>query len=211
MSFAYTPIILSSQIVGAIFGGGGGAGIGVTVGPSGGSYQSVADAVAAGQSTVHIINDVTESGIVNITPSGLIVHLYHGYTWNIANNQVNTPQNATLQIDGNGVVAFGDPATGVVFNGSGVLVVENVTIRNNGVGATPCFSNMDYARMANILFEGDLRICGDFNIYSDSIYRNGQLTIDAGQQNNHIAGGIYETYAAVDSGTNNIQSDILGV
>jgi hypothetical protein len=212
MSFAYTPIILSSQIIGLVGGAGaGGAGIGVTVGPSGGSYQSVADAAAAGQSVVHIINNTVESGAVVVTSSGMIVHLYYGYTWNLQNNQVSVPTNSILQIDGNGEVQYGDPPGGVVFNGSGSLVIENVQITNASQGFTPCFTNMDYVRMANVLYDGDCRICGDYNIYSDSIYRSGQLIVDSGNFNNHIAGAIFQTYAVVNSGSNNIFSDILGV
>jgi hypothetical protein len=209
MSFAYMPIILAGQVIGLVGGAGGGAGIGVTVGASGASYTSVAAAAAAQQPVVHIISNVYESGLITVPNSGLMVHLYYDSTWSLGTFGMDVPGSRSVQIDGDGQMAYGTIARGIVINGSGMLSIENINIVNSGSSPAPCLTNIDYVRINNVLFDGDVRICGDYNIYSDSIYRNGQLTIDSGTINDQIAAAIFQNYIVANSGTNSILSDIL--
>jgi hypothetical protein len=203
MSFAYSPINLN--------GTGGtstGAGIGTRVAATGGDYPTIAAAAAASQTVVHVIGDVIETQNIQVPGSGMDITLYNDARVAMGTNSFQVEAGENLFVRGNGIINFGAITAGTLFAGSGALHVENVTITNTSNNAI-CVTNMDYARFDSVRFEGDVRICGDFNIYSDCQYRNGTVLFTTAANKSAVHGAVTENVLIVDSGTNSVVSDIL--
>lgn len=202
MSFAYNPITITGA------GGGAGGLGGANVAASGAPYTSIAQAIASSWNVVNVVGYTAESGNINVPSSGLYVNLYNNAVLDLGTNSFQVETGERLLIEGEGTIRFGNVAGGTLFNGSGALHVENVTISNTGNFAI-CFTNMDYARVDSVEFNGDVRLCGDFNIFSDSIYRDGVIYITDVCDNSAIHGAVLDSTLIIDSGNNSVVSDIL--
>lgn len=198
MSFAYSPVDLTSA--------GGGAGR-ITVGASGATYTSVEDALAAGANVFSIITDLTEEQLITVPDDGLEISIENG-TFNIGTGYINVAGNQ-FKLDGNGTLAYGS-VNGTLISGvaGAALVVEGLTIDNNSV-VTTCLTNIDYARWSNVIFLGNVRICGNQNIYEGSIYRSSAIVIPTGISNTLIDGSIFDSVVVQNSGTNTVISDAV--
>lgn len=204
MSFAYSPINIGTT-------GGGGAtrgGLGATVAASGADYSTVSAAVSGQQTIINVIGSVTENSNIHTGSSGLNIFLYNGATVAMGTNSFSVDSGERLFVIGDGTITYSGAQLGALFNGSGILYVEGVTI-NNTNNAAVCLTNMDYARFDSVRFDGDVRICGDFNIYSDCLYRNGTVLFASTANKSAVHGAVTENVLIVDSGTNSIVSDIL--
>lgn len=200
MSFAYSPLDLTGA------GGAGGAGR-VTVGASGATYTSVEDALTAGVNVFSIITDLTEEQLITVPDDGLEISIENG-TFNIGTGYFDVGGNQ-LKLEGNGTLAYGS-VVGTLISGvaGAALTVNGLTIDNNS-GVTTCLSNIDYARFSNVIFLGNVRICGNQNIYEGCIYRSSTLLIPTGISNTLIDGSIFDTVLVQNSGTNTVISDAV--
>lgn len=200
MSFAYSPINLTGSSSSA---GGGN----ITVGASGATYTTVAEALAAGVNSFSIITDLTESSLITVPFEGLAITLENG-TWNIGTGSINVGE-YSLSLNGNGTLSYGN-VQGTLLSGvaGAELHVEGITIENTSSLLT-CLTNLDYARFANVVFEGNVRICGDSNIYDGCIYKSSTITVQDAITNTLIGSSIFESVVLSDSGVNTLISDAV--
>jgi hypothetical protein len=198
MSFAYNPLQT---------GGGSGSGR-TTVGASGATYQTLSDAVTAGAYVLAVVADVTEDSTIFVPEDGLDIFIDNDAILNMGTNFFNVGANG-LNIQGNGTLSYGN-IPGPLFSGiaDAELTVEGITIDNNA-STSVCITNIDYARFSDIIFDGNVRVCGDSNLYHDCIYRASNIQIITGITNTMIDGSIFESSAIADSGTNTVIADAV--
>jgi hypothetical protein len=204
MSFAYSPLSLNGTA-----GGGGGTGNGrVTVGASGASYTTVSAAVAAGHTALGVITLTNETDDVVVTSSGLQIDIDAGATLNMGSNHFDVGD-YVLQIDGGGTLSYSssDPSY-ILFDADdlGQVTVSNVTIANTS-SEFVCLSDATYARFYDVMFEGDVKVCGDANIYEGCIWKNLTIFVPSGIDNTMIDGSIFEGVLVSDSGNNTVIAD----
>lgn len=203
MSFAYNPVQLSGG------GGGGGSGSGrITVGASG-TYQSLTAAIGQGERVLSVISDVTEGNVVVTVPlDGLTITIDANADLNMGSGYFYVGD-SYIHIDGAGRLLYDtDDANYVLFDGetTGKVVVSNITILN-GSSVPACLTDTSYARFYDVIFDGDVKICGDANIYEGCIYRNSTIIVASGVDNAILDGSIFESVVVSDSGTNTVISD----
>lgn len=207
MSFALNPFI--SFGAGGGGGGGGGSCECSTVG-SGADYETLSAALLAGSRNINVITDVTELTTIPIN-GATIINIVEGSVLNLGSNTLNWAGDYGLEINGNGSLLY-NTSSGVLFNANGntnaKLTVENINIQNNSSGNV-CITDIDYARFHNVIFDSDLFICSDFNVYSDGIYRNGNIVFNTTGQHNNVVGGIFENVIVVNSGVNCLTHSIV--
>lgn len=199
MSFSYSPLS---------FGGGGGSGSGrTTVGASGATYQTITDALDAGANVLTIIADVTENASITVPSDGLDILINDDATLAMGTNNFNISTYG-LMLAGNGTISYGNAGTLMSGIAGAHLYVEGVTF-DNAATQDVCVTNVDYARFSNVIFDGDVKICGNSNIYDGCIYRVGVLQVASGINDTSIDGGIFESITLSDNGTNTVVSDIV--
>lgn len=208
MSFAYTPINIGTTSSGGTSGGATRGGLGATVASSGADYTSVGAAISGQQTIINVVGNVYEQANINLGSSGLNLFLYNGATVAMGTNSFSVDTGERLFVIGDGNITYSGAQLGALFNGSGLLYVEGIGINNTNNNAA-CLTNMDYARFDSVRFDGDVRICGDFNIYSDCIYRYGTVLFATSANKSAVHGAVLENVLIVDSGTNSVVSDIL--
>ncbi len=209
MSFALNPFISFGTQNG---GGGGATSAGrITVGSVGADYTTINNALAAGHKVMAVINDVTEVLDVSVPSPGLFIEIDPGAYLNMGSGYFNV-SDRSLEIKGNGRISYNySDVNTILFNGSGVtpkLTVGEVTIINNSPAAS-CITDINYARFYNVVFEGNVNICSDANVYEGCIWRFLNINIKSGADNTILDGSVFETVSVSDSGINTVISDTV--
>ena len=207
MSFALNPFI-SVGTAGGV--GGGGGDCDCTTAGSGGVYSTLAAAVLAGERHIRVVGPSTETQSVYFNDD-YYIELAENSTVNMGSNIFNWNGNYAVEIDGNGILQYATTSGSLFYgngNSSAKLTVEGINIQNSSSG-TVCLTDIRYARFHDVIFDGNVSICGDYNLYGDCIYRNGTVKFESTAENSHVAGAVYENMLAINSGVNCIFSDAL--
>jgi hypothetical protein len=202
MSFAYSPFSLSGT-------GGGSSGSGrITVGASGASYPTVTAALAAGHTVMSVINNVSEHSLINVPVDGLQLTIDANANFDIGSGYFNV-FGYNMSVDGNGRLTYAATNTShILFDGvdGGRLSVSDITVDNNS-SVMSCLTDIKYARFYDVIFDGNVQICGDSNIYEGCIYKNSTIIVTSDVDNTIIDGSIFEGVVLADSGNNTVISD----
>lgn len=204
MSFAYTPIfITATQSAGGASSVGGGL---ITVGTSG-IYPTVAAAIAASHNVLFVNSPATEQGDITVPSSGLNITILPFGRVDMGANRF-LLDSRKLNIDGQGTVQFAHVAPSILFDGNigSALNVNGVRIDNNSQIPT-YMTDVNGAKFNSVVFEGDLHILSNDNIYNGCKYVNGNLTVAAGVTNTMIGNSIFDGMLIIDSGNGTMISD----
>lgn len=208
MSFAYSPIFLS----GAGGGGGSSSSFGqekITIGnaDSGADYPTINAAIAAGYNIMNVISNVNEPSSIVVPSSGLSITIDPGATVNMGSNYFNIGD-SSLSINGNGTILYAYSSGITLFDAdtNGKLSVGTVTIDNDSP-IPVCLTDATYARFYDVVFDGNVSICGDSNIYKGCIYKNSTIFIYPNVDNTILSGSIFQGVAVSDSGINTVIAD----
>ena len=185
--------------------------VGGTTAGSGQSYATVGAAVDAGESIILVTQNTFETKDI-ILPRSTSVTIENGVTVEMSGYVWGFNGNRSLIIEGNGSLRFNTANRHrTFFQASGTNSVLNLSDINliNATNNLACLTDIDYARMHNVLYDGNCVVCGDYNLYSDSIYRNGTLAFQVGCVSSNVAGSVGQNVVVVDSGTNCLLGDMV--
>lgn len=200
MSFSYSPINIT--------GGSSGSGR-ITVGASGASYLTVNAALAAGNTVMSVITDVTENAVVTVPAGGLQITIDSNSNYNMGSGYFSIgPYN--MSVDGNGRLTYAITNSALYLfdttTTTAKLNVSNITIDNNS-SVQVCLTDAKYARFSDVIFEDNVTICGDSNIYEGCVFKSSTIIITSDVDNTIIDGSIFESVVLADSGNNTVISD----
>lgn len=170
---------------------------------SGTSYSTIADAIANGDGTIRLLNDVTEGGI-NVGSDKTITLDLNGKTLKLTSNYTKT--SASLAISGNVTIKGNGTLTktqqGYLVDNKGTLTIENGTYTDistvpneiNGKNNSALFRNLGTMKINDGSF-ADSGIVIKNDDSSASAY--GKLTINGGTFTGEASGPNKETFYPV--------------
>lgn len=185
--------------------------VGGTTAGSGQSYATVGAAVDAGESIILVTQNTFETRDITI-PRATHITVENGVTVEMSGYVFTFNGPRSLDVEGNGSLRFNTAnRLRTFFQASGNAPILNIRDINliNATNNLACITDIDYARINNVLFDGNCVVCGDYNLYSDSIYRNGTLAFQVGCVSSQVAGSVGQNVVVVDSGTNCLLSDMV--
>lgn len=209
MSFALNPFISFGSSGG---GGNGSTGTGrITVGASGALYSTINDALNAGHHNMAVICDAYEIQDVTVPLLGMTVTIDPGAHLLMSSGSFLMNESAALEINGPGRLSYSyTSAADILFdtNGGGRLLVDGITLDNNSSVTHP-LTDSNFARFSNIIFEGNINVTANDNVFNSCLYRNLSLFINNTANNTLFNGCNFEGISVADSGVNTVISNCV--